>query len=136
MIYNRELNAQKEKEDKLNKMIKSSNEQASIKSMDDGFAVNLKSKKTEEEPKRERSDRQSDRIMQNILNASKLLEGRISFEQLVSLDIPTFESIVDNEFANIDSSYAAFKANGAINAYTKNETTNVEAAALKQMTKG
>ena len=119
-------------------MINSSNEQASINSLNDdyAFAVNLHSKKSKEEPKRARSDRQSDRIMQNILNASKLLEGRISFEQLVSLDIPTFESIVDNEFANIDSSYAAFKANGAINAYTKNETTNVEAAALKKMAGG
>lgn len=81
-------------------------------------------------------DKQSDRIMQEILNASKLLEGRISFEQLVSLDIPTFESIVNNEFANIDASYAAFKANGSINAYTKNETTNAEASALKQIAKG
>ena len=39
--------------------------------------------------------------MQNILNASKLLEGRITFEQLIKLDIPTFENIVSNEDKNI-----------------------------------
>jgi hypothetical protein len=78
-------------------------------------------------------DRQADRIMQNILNASKLLEGRITFEQLLTLDIPTFENIVNNEFENIDRSYAAFKQNGTINAYTKNETTKLDDRFLKEM---
>ena len=62
-----------------------------------------------------------------------MLEGRISFEQLVNLDIPTFESIVDNEFANIDASYKSFKEHGVINAYTKNETTKVDDNFLKQL---
>lgn len=78
-------------------------------------------------------DRQADRIMQNILNASKLLEGRITFEQLINLDIPTFENIVSNEFANIDRSYKEFKETGAINAYTKNETTKLDDAFLKDL---
>jgi hypothetical protein len=78
-------------------------------------------------------DRQADRIMQNILNASKLLEGRITFEQLINLDIPTFENIVSNEFANIDRSYKEFKETGAINAYTKNETTKLDEAFLKDL---
>ena len=82
---------------------------------------------------REVMDRQADRIMQNILNASKLLEGRITFEQLLTLDIPTFENIVNNEFENIDRSYAAFKQNGTINAYTKNETTKLDDRFLKEM---
>jgi hypothetical protein len=86
-------------------------------------------------PVREVMDRQADRIMQNILNASKLLEGRITFEQLINLDIPTFENIVSNEFANIDRSYKEFKATGAINAYTKNETTKLDDAFLKDLNK-
>jgi hypothetical protein len=73
--------------------------------------------------------------MQNILNASKLLEGRITFEQLINLDIPTFENIVSNEFANIDRSYKEFKETGAINAYTKNETTKMDDRMLKELEK-
>ena len=84
---------------------------------------------------REVMDRQSDRIMQNILNASKLLEGRITFEQLLSLDIPTFENVVNNEFENIDNAYKAFKEHGTINAYTKNETTKLDDKFLKEMNK-
>lgn len=80
-------------------------------------------------------DRQSDRIMQNILNASKLLEGRFTFEQLINLDIPTFENIVNNEFENIDVSYKNFKETGSINAYTKNETTNLDEKFLKDLGK-
>ena len=80
-------------------------------------------------------DRQADHIMQNMLNASKLLEGRFTFEQLISFDIPTFENIVNNEFSNIDKSYKAFKESGSINAYTKNETTNVDDKFLKDMNK-
>ena len=71
--------------------------------------------------------------MQNILNASKLLEGRITFEELIKLDIPTFENIVSNEFANIDRSYKEFKETGAINAYTKNETTKMDDKMLKEL---
>jgi hypothetical protein len=78
-------------------------------------------------------DRQADKIMQNILNASKLLEGRFTFEQLISLDIPTFENIINNEFANIDRSYKEFKETGAINAYTKNETTKLDDKMLKEL---
>lgn len=84
-------------------------------------------------PVRKRTDRQSDLILQNILSASKLLEGRISFEQLIQLDIPTFEAIVDNEFANLDRSYREFKEQGKVNAYTKNETTNIDDRALKAL---
>lgn len=61
-------------------------------------------------------------VIQQILHASKLLEGRISFETLIKLDIPTFDAIVDNEFANVDASYKAFRETGSVNAYTKNET--------------
>lgn len=78
-------------------------------------------------------DRQADKIMQNILNASKLLEGRMTFEQLINLDIPTFENIVSNEFANIDKSYKEFKEHGSINAYTKNETTKLDDSMLKEI---
>jgi hypothetical protein len=78
-------------------------------------------------------DKQSDKIMQNILNASKLLEGRFTIEQLLSLDIPTFENIVSNEFHNIDVSYKEFKETGAINAYTKNETTKLDDKVLKEL---
>ena len=80
-------------------------------------------------------DKQSDKIMQNILNASKLLEGRFTFEQLCNLDIPSFESIVNNEFHNIDVSYKEFKEHGAINAYTKNETTKLDESVLKELRK-
>ena len=38
------------------------------------------------------------------------------------MDIPNFEALVDNEFANIDKSYKDFKEKGIVNAYTKNET--------------
>ena len=77
-------------------------------------------------------ERQSDKIMQNILNASKLLEGRFTFEELVELDIPNFENIVNNEFANIDSSLDAFKNHGTINAYTKNEIMNMDNKILQE----
>ena len=73
--------------------------------------------------------------MQNILNASKLLEGRFTFEQLINLDIPTFENIVNNEFENIDISYKNFKETGSINAYTKNATTNLDEKFLKDLGK-
>lgn len=72
--------------------------------------------------------------MQNILNASKLLEGRITFEQLINLDIPNFEKIVNNEFANIDKSFKDFKEHGVINAYTRNEST-AGAEALRDLEK-
>ena len=78
-------------------------------------------------------DKQSDKIMQNILNASKLLEGRFTFEQLCNLDIPSFENIVNNEFHNIDVSYKEFKERGSINAYTKNETTKLDESILKDL---
>lgn len=39
------------------------------------------------------------------------------------MDIPNFESVVDNEFANIDKSYKEFKEKGIVNAYTKNDTS-------------
>ena len=77
-------------------------------------------------------EKQSDKIMQNILNASKLLEGRFTFDQLVELDIPNFENIVNNEFANIDNSYEAFTKNGTINAYTKNEIMNMDNKVLQE----
>ena len=63
-------------------------------------------------------DKQSDRIMQNILNASKLLEGRFTFDQLVELDI--------------DNSYEAFTKNGTINAYTRNEVMNMDNKVLQE----
>ena len=77
-------------------------------------------------------EKQSDKIMQNILNASKLLEGRFTFDQLVELDIPNFENIVNNEFANIDSSYEAYKTHGTVNAYTKNELMNMDNKILQE----
>ena len=77
-------------------------------------------------------EKPSDKIMQNILNASKLLEGRFTFDQLVELDIPNFENIINNEFANIDSSYEQFKTSGTINAYTKNEITNMDNKVLQE----
>lgn len=77
-------------------------------------------------------EKQSDKIMQNILNASKLLEGRFTFDQLIDLDIPNFENIVNNEFANLDNSYAAFKDHGTVNAYTKNEIMNMDNKVLQE----
>lgn len=73
-------------------------------------------------------EKQSNKILQNILQASKLLEGRFTYSELANMDIPNFESVVDNEFANIDKSYKDFKERGIINAYTKEEAnkTNVE----------
>lgn len=38
------------------------------------------------------------------------------------MDIPNFEAVVDNEFANIDQSYKEFKESGIVNAYTKGES--------------
>ena len=99
----------------------------------DLFKTINKPKKDSKQPVRERTDRQSDRILQNILDASKLLEGRVTFDQLLALDIPTFEAIVDNEFANIDRSLKDFKENGIVNAYTKNEVTNIDDKALKAL---
>jgi hypothetical protein len=80
-------------------------------------------------------DRQSDKIMQNILNASKLLEGRFTFEQLITLDIPTFENIVNNEMANVDISYKNFKERGTVNAYTKNELEHLDEKFIKDLNK-
>lgn len=77
-------------------------------------------------------EKPSDRIMQNILNASKLLEGRFTFDQLIELDIPNFENIINNEFANIDNSYEQFKSSGTINAYTKNEISNMDNKVLQE----
>lgn len=77
-------------------------------------------------------EKPSDRIMQNILNASKLLEGRFTFDQLIELDIPNFENIINNEFANIDNSYEQFKNSGVINSYTKNEITNMDNKVLQE----
>lgn len=92
-------------------------------------------KKSEKSVKRGKTILQSDGIMQNILNASKLLEGRITFDELLKLDIPTFESIVDNEFSNIDQSYSNFKEHGIIDAYTKGETTDIDNKFLKDISK-
>lgn len=76
----------------------------------------------------------SDEIMQTILQASKLLEGRVTLQELLSFDVPTFESLVDNEFANIDKSYEEFRKEGKINAYTKNETGSLsDSKALKEL---
>ena len=68
------------------------------------------------------TDKQSNKILQNILQASKLFEGRFTYNELSMMDIPNFEALVDNEFANIDKSYKDFKEKGIGNAYTKNET--------------
>ena len=68
------------------------------------------------------TDKQSNKILQNILQASKLFEGRFTYNELSIMDIPNFEALVDNEFANIDKSYKDFKEKGIVNAYTKNET--------------
>lgn len=95
----------------------------------------FKVEQTEDKEIREELDRQSDKIMQNILNASKLLEGRFTFEQLCLLDVPSFENVVSNEFHNIDVSYKEFKEHGSINAYTKNETTKLDEKVLKDLTK-
>ena len=65
----------------------------------------------------ETSDKQSDKIMQNISNVSKLLEDRITIEQLLTLDMPTIKNIVSNEFHNIEVSYKELKGTGAINTY-------------------
>ena len=70
----------------------------------------------------EDAEKQSNKILQNILQASKLFEGRFTYYELSSMDIPNFEALVDNEFANIDKSYKDFKEKGIVNAYTKNET--------------
>jgi hypothetical protein len=59
----------------------------------------------------------------------------MTFEELISLDIPTFETIVNNEFANIDKSEKDFKEKGIINAYTKNETTNIDDKFIKEFGK-
>lgn len=88
---------------------------------------------SKDEIKREVMSSQVDRIVQNILNASKLFEGRFTFEQLIQLDIPTFENLVSNEFENIDRSMKEFKETGSINAYTKNETTNLDSKFLKDL---
>lgn len=95
----------------------------------------FKVEQIEDKEIREELDKQSDKIMQNILNASKLLEGRFTFEQLCALDVPSFENVVSNEFHNIDVSYKEFKEHGAINAYTKNETTKLDEKVLKDLTK-
>ena len=68
------------------------------------------------------ADKQSNKILQNILQASKLFEGRFNYNELSAMDIPNFEALVDNEFANIDKSYKDFKEKGIVNAYTKGET--------------
>lgn len=84
--------------------------------------------KADPSAKRKRRDvanKESDAIFQNILNASKLLEGRITWEELLDLDIPTFETLVNNEFANLEKSQEDLK-NGVINAYNKNETPNMD----------
>ena len=97
-------------------------------------ADNTSSSKTEA-VERTAMDRQSDKIMQNILNASKLLEGRFTFEQLITLDIPTFENIVNNEMANVDISYKNFKERGTVNAYTKNELEHLDEKFIKDLNK-
>ena len=96
---------------------------------------NLFMRKINTAPKREvviEEPRQSDVIIQNLLNASKLLEGRFTFEEILKLDIPAFEKIVNNEFANIDKSYKDFRENGTINAYTKHEPASLDESVLKQ----
>lgn len=82
---------------------------------------------------RKNTDKTSDKIIQNILNASKLFEGRFTFDYLINLDIPSFEKLIDNEFANIDRSYKEFKEKGIINAYTKHETTNIDDKFIKDL---
>lgn len=85
-------------------------------------------KNTKENKTIQRADttKQSDKILQNILNASKLLEGRITFEELIALDIPTFESLINNEFANIDRSAEEFKTKGIVNAYSKDDLARMD----------
>ncbi len=70
---------------------------------------------------KEEVEKESNKILQNILQASKLFEGRFTYSEIANMDIPTFESLVDNEFANIDKSYKDFKERGVVNAYTKGE---------------
>lgn len=103
----------------------------SINTLQSGPSITIRKNQTK--VVRVDTSKQSDRILQNILNASKLLEGRITFEELLRLDIPTFEALVNNEFANIDNSYKEFKEKGIINAYTKNETTNFDDKALREL---
>lgn len=76
-------------------------------------------------------EKQSNKILQNILQASKLFEGRFTYNELSSLDIPNFEALVDNEFANIDNSYKNFREKGIVNAYTKGETNASNSEDLK-----
>lgn len=129
------------KQDSLDKIIyetKKNEDPESVNPIDNPVMENdlfktINRPKKDNKPVRERTDRQSDRILQNILNASKLLEGRFTFDQLLALDIPTFEAIVDNEFANLDRSLKEFKEKGTINAYTKNEVTNIDEKALKAL---
>jgi hypothetical protein len=74
--------------------------------------------------------------MQNILHASKLLEGRITFNELCAMGTAAFDKLVENEFANIDQSYKDFKERNIVNAYTKNETySKQDAKALEDITK-
>lgn len=61
------------------------------------------------------------------------MEGRITLDELLKIDIPTFESLVNNEFTNIEKSAQDLKDNGIINAYTKNETTKFDDSVLKGM---
>jgi len=72
---------------------------------------------------KEINEKQSNKILQNILQASKLFEGRFTYSEIASMDIPNFEALVENEFANIDLSYKNFKDKGIVNAYTRNETS-------------
>ena len=74
--------------------------------------------------------------MQNILHASKLLEGRITFNELCAMGTASFDKLVANEFANIDQSYKDFKERNIVNAYTKNETySKQDAKALEDITR-
>ncbi len=85
-----------------------------------------------ERPPREK---RSDIIHQTLLNASKLLEGRFTFTEVCQMDIPTFQSMVDNELENIKLSIERFKETGIMNAYTKDEKRRTDDKDLKEIDK-
>lgn len=56
-----------------------------------------------------------------MLQASKLLEGRITIDQLSRIDISNFDLLVENEFKNIEDSLKLLKEKGIVTPYTKDE---------------
>lgn len=71
-------------------------------------------------------NKQSNKILQNILQASKLFEGRFNYNEIANMNIPDFEAMVDNEFINIDNSYKNFREKGIVNAYTRDEQKSTD----------